>query len=229
MAKKVRKPMLKSRSGPSGASGKSGRSGKSTLSGTRTSGRSGASGRSGRRGRSNYAAAAQTAAKKDLLTFVLASLLSTLGKVQGHAVQAKATKAVRRTDADLDALAQEETWSTHHRCEASARLDSATLELYAAGVESNTHQRLALSWLLRAVLSGSGLLSMVLTQYAADAKDTFLNAVHRRRLDPELLATILRRIVLGNATPEARMQQWSEFRRKAYVENLISERRVPMS
>ena len=70
---------------------------------------------------------------------------------------------------------------------------------------------------------------MVLTQYAADAKDTFLNAVHRRRLDPELLATILRRIVLGNATPEARMQQWSEFRRKAYVENLISERRVPMS
>ena len=51
---------------------------------------------------------------------------------------------------------------------------------------SNTHQRLALSWLLRAVLPGSGLLSMVLTQYAADAKDTFLNAVHRRRLDPEL-------------------------------------------
>lgn len=206
LVRKKRKSGRSGTSGGSGESGKSGKSGRSFRSGTRTSG---ASGKSGRSGRSGYSLREQERCRQDLKAFVLASMVETLGKVQGSETKARALRQKVFQSNDVQEFRRDSRWSTHHRCEVSARLDFATLELLDHALPESWPCRLAFFWLLRTVFSGSGLLSACLVQYEHAAGTSLASHIKRQCVSEDLLIRIFSTLQLGQATPEARMQQFS--------------------
>ena len=97
-----------------------------------TSGPPGRSGRSGKPGASGYALSNSRAAFQTLLSWILAAVSQTVGKIQGPVVQAAAVRRICKLSPAAGTLLRSESFANHYRCEADFRLDTTSLELYSA-------------------------------------------------------------------------------------------------